>query len=233
MRQRKGVCFKAWAGFADGCGASCWPGALSPGQPAWRLVSRRLSCWARSRPGCTRSGLCSLRIEPCPSGSLSPPRGLWHLSRGLRVLEPPGHSGLCVWTFSHANCGAAPAGTPALRASSADRAGAPGALRSRSATTRHRGLVEVAGLSHGFLMVQIEVSLLPLRVGRSRQAGRGSAMTALPPVKPAAGLGLRSGRGRAPTRGIGDARRLHGGQAHVWAVTLAGRLAQPGHRARK
>ena len=138
-----------------------------------------------------------------PVWESEPPHGLWHLSRGLRGLEPPGHSGLCVWTFSHASCGAAPAGTPALRACSADHAGAPGAPRSRSATTRHRGLVEVAGLSHGFLMVQIEVSLLPLRVGRSRQAGRGSARTALPPVKPAAGLGLRSGRGRAPTWGQG------------------------------
>lgn len=112
-----------------------------------------------------------------------PPRGLWHLSRGLRGQEPPGNSGLYIWTFSHASRGAAPAWTPALRACFTDCAGAPGTPRSRSATTRLRGLVEVAGLSHGFLMVQIEVSLLPLRVGRSRQAGGGSARMALPPVK--------------------------------------------------
>lgn len=75
----------------------------------------------------------------------------------------------------------------------------------------------MAGLSHGFLMVQIEVSLLPLRAWEEagRQAEK-SARTALPPVKPAAGLGLVGG-GRAPSRGTGDAWRLHRGQAHVWA----------------
>lgn len=49
-------------------------------------------------------------------------------------------------------------------------------------TTEARG--EVAGWSHGFLMVQIEVSLLPLCVGRSHQAGGESANT--DPAAPAA-----------------------------------------------
>lgn len=78
-------------------------------------------------------------------------------------------------------------------------------------------------MSHGFLMVQIEVSLLPLRVGRSRQAGRGSARTALPPVKPAAGLGLRLGGGRAPLGGQGTPAGSTGASSRVGTVTLAGR----------
>ena len=147
-----------------------------------------------------------------------PPHGLWHSSWGLRGQSLQATQGFASGLSVTPVVGLPlPAETPALRACFTDRMGAPGTPRSRSATTRLRGLVDVAGLSHGFLMVQIEVSLLPLRVGRSRQAGGGSARMALPPVKSAAGLGLRSCRGRAPIRGTGDAWRLHGGLAHVWA----------------
>lgn len=84
MQQRKGICFKTRAAFADGCGASCWPGSLSPGQPAWRLVSRQLSCWARSRPGQHTVWALQSEDRALQVWESKPPRGLWHLSRGLR-----------------------------------------------------------------------------------------------------------------------------------------------------
>ena len=81
-------------------------------------------------------------------------------------------------------------------------------------------------MSHGFLMVQSEVSLLPLCVGRSRQAGGGGSARTAPATREASSwAGSKvvqgqtphlGGRGQnPPLRGRG-ARRLHGGHAYVW-----------------
>lgn len=141
----------------------------------WSLVSARWFLSHRPalvpgpllvRPVRARVWLCGLRVEPCGPGS---PRLL--VSMAFGTCHGSG--------WAESRWGQPQASRP-MNYGAASREG-PWPLRlqgPRCDNTAPR--VEVTGLSHGFLMVQIEVSLLPLCVGRSHQAGGGSARTASP-----------------------------------------------------
>lgn len=94
--------------------------------------------------------------------------------------------------------------------------------------------MEVTCLSHGFLTVQIEVSLLPLCVGRSHQAGGGSVRAAPATCAASSWAGSKVVQGQdPPTQGAegrapnsGDRRCLEApwrASSRVDTATLAGR----------
>lgn len=198
----------------------------TPASQAWQLPALSalvlgpfLACRCTALPlsavGIQMSQPGSPHTHPCA-------RGLWHLSQFSWAPAPGGSPGLCVWTVGHSSHGAATAGPPSLPGQWPLGFHGP-----RVCQCSTEAWLETVGLSHGFLTVQIEVSLLPLCVGRSHQAGGGQQEWPLLHVKPAGGPGwgsrggrhlppqLRTAGGRIPQSGGTERDKLARGHSYT------------------